>query len=424
MEPISSRCPEERTWKESSSFRSALVWMFGLLLILLVVHINSSSIIMMMVNAEPLTSTILSTNTQRNIPFVALIQDDNVRNEMEKESRVFTLAHENNLLHDTKRLSELMNRREMAKSVRATMKKRYSNASCLRREDSLSDAISNQNQPLEFVSSLSEPNSQFIVKFKPFHPQEEEAKLKNNKAQQQLSLYIKAGHALGYADTFALVSRTSDLVRHVGQDATQNIEYISEMEPRFKSDLNFAKIQELAMNQTRLHQDSPRLASGENEPFPKHMQVIVTLLPSIDAVIDELELEEATMVAQELKSLLGPYFEKKAISHFNLVDKERIEISFSPLEAFEISELLKSNPHVHFIERKPFFGLLNMRASSMMQSTGPHPSVAMSSTPFYDLGVLGSNQIVAVSGELFFEDQKSGTSNIFVHYYLSIPYNS
>nr|CAG4717112.1 unnamed protein product [Naegleria fowleri] len=169
------------------------------------------------------------------------------------------------------------------------------------------------------------------------------------------------------------------------------------MEPRFKSDLNFAKIQELAMNQTRLHQDSPRLASGENEPFPKHMQVIVTLLPSIDAVIDELELEEATMVAQELKSLLGPYFEKKAISHFNLVDKERIEISFSPLEAFEISELLKSNPHVHFIERKPFFGLLNMRASSMMQSTGPHPSVAMSSTPFYDLGVLGSNQIVAVS---------------------------
>ncbi|KAG2387087.1 hypothetical protein C9374_002122 [Naegleria lovaniensis] len=316
----------------------------------------------------------------RNIPFVALIHDTNVRNEMEMESRAFSIGHHNNLLHDIKRLRELMSRREVVK--------RILRAKPLNQHDQ-----NTWDQSLEMVTSLSEPNTQFIVKLKSLNHLDPVERTHMTIQQQ---LYVKAGHSLGFADTFALVSRTSDIMRHVGQDDSQSIEYITEMESRFKSDLNFGKIQEMALNQTRLHHGHARQAS-ENEPFPKHVHAIVTLIPSIDAVIDGVEMEEATLVAQELKSLLNPYFEKNSISNFNLIDKEKLEISFSPLVALEIGEIIKANPHVHFIERKPIVGLLNMRASSMMQSVGPHPSVAMSSTPFYDLGVFGSNQVVAVS---------------------------
>nr|CAG4710630.1 unnamed protein product [Naegleria fowleri] len=73
-------------------------------------------------------------------------------------------------------------------------------------------------------------------------------------------------------------------------------------------------------------------------------------------------------------------------------------MSFSPLVAQHVGEILKEFAHVHFIERKlEEHQWMNKKASVMMQGFGPSPSVGMSATPFYDMGIFGNGQIVGLA---------------------------
>ncbi|KAF0978412.1 hypothetical protein FDP41_002232 [Naegleria fowleri] len=288
--------------------------------------------------------------------------------------------------------------------------------------NSLKHVNNNNNNEEEYgrivVKQLDEPRSQFIVKLKEFtkesnedEPQTKRLDETQTQAEWIQSIVMKSGKPLGFSNVFAVVAKTSEIISHVSSlSSNKAIEWISEYEPRFKSALNFPKIQQLA--QVQLHTlkelettfETSNSVDGENNNL---INVLITILPSLDAILVHQELEEAHLIANELNSKLTEQLSKQQLSWNNdpsimispiqVSSKDKLEMSFSPLVAELVGDILKEHAHLHFIERKQDIELLNKKSSVTMQGFGPSPSVGMSATPFYDMGILGNGQIVGVS---------------------------
>ncbi|KAF0981464.1 hypothetical protein FDP41_012121 [Naegleria fowleri] len=95
----------------------------------------------------------------------------------------------------------------------------------------------------------------------------------------------------------------------------------------------------------------------ENDSNNNMIQVIITIQPSLDAILVNQELEEAHLIANELNSKLTEWFSKQAqpwnnnqkennpsmISRIRVSSKDKLEMSFSPLVAHHGGEILKEN---------------------------------------------------------------------------------
>ncbi|KAF0974648.1 hypothetical protein FDP41_006122 [Naegleria fowleri] len=148
---------------------------------------------------------------------------------------------------------------------------------------------------------------------------------------------------------------------------------------------------------------------------PLLLDVVISLIPSLEAIQLGKERQELQQIVSSLNALLESKFTKGqdfTMLHTTGDDSQTCEMSFSPLKAAQIGQVLLSYPHVHFIERKLEMTLHNRFASTLMQqATSTSPTT--SSTPFYDMGIYGSNQVVAVSDSgldhdnCFFYDSKT-----------------
>ncbi|KAF0980875.1 hypothetical protein FDP41_012663 [Naegleria fowleri] len=350
-----------------------------------------------------------STTSVQAIPFVSLIHEENRHPSslIEQEIRSFPLSFENNLMNELNRLHSLMNRREMVHSFSVNLLKRLNN---------------NDEEIGPMVKQLDEPRSQFIVKLREVSNESNEdasskldATIRDTEWIQ--SMVMKSGKPLGFSNVFAVVAKTSEIISHVSSLSSSNkaIDWIAEYEPRFKSALNFQKIQQFAEHQMHnLNElgENFTAANSLNDMDNHLIHVIITILPSLDAILVNQEVEEAHLIANELNSKLTEWLSKQQqqqwnnnnkndhpsmISPIQVSSKDKLEMSFSPLVAQQVGDILKENSHVHFIERKHNFQLKNKKSSVLMQGFGPSPSVGMSATPFYDMGILGNGQIVAVA---------------------------
>ncbi|KAG2392168.1 hypothetical protein C9374_012420 [Naegleria lovaniensis] len=365
--------------------------------------VKSIFLAVMMLLAVLTLSLANASSSPRSIPFVSLIHEENARSSHEQTTRSFQLNHENNLMNNLNQLQTLMNRREMISSI-------VSPPSSMKRDE-------NMDSETMIVKQLDEPRSQFIIKLKhqATHSQQQ---------HEFVQSVIQSGKPLGYGDVFSVVMKTSEIITHTS--ALNNmlddkpIEWIAEYEPRFKSDLNFPKIQQLALEQMNLENhvknsestttSTTRVSDNNNinntDEDVDHdnlfVPVIITILPSLDAVRVNKELEEAKLIASELNLKFSQLFpsnnnNKKMLSQIHVTDQNKLEMSFSPLIAQQVGEILKNHPHVHFIERRHVYQLFNKKSSVIMQGYGPSPSVGMSAVPFYEMGILGNGQIVGVS---------------------------
>ena len=305
-------------------------------------HSPTFKLVVLMILAATvlLSCAVVEASSSNGIPFLSMIHEENRVSEAEKDNGgIFELTFANNLFNNKNRLNTLMLRRELTNSRESV-----------------------------------EPYTQFIIKLK---DNVTSRKRMNSQVQQLISGAVP----LGSSQIMSVVARTSEIIDHVGEQDHHTIEWIGEYETRFKSSLHFAKMQELARKE-------------ENPVNSDLMDFVISTIPSIDAVSKGSELNELEQVAKKLNSQIGSLFDVTQFSPIQVVDREKMQISFSPLIAKQISDIILENPHVHFVDRKPIYSLFNKEGSISMQSVSP---TQPQSTPFYDMGIYGNDQVVAVS---------------------------
>ncbi|KAF0980139.1 hypothetical protein FDP41_013788 [Naegleria fowleri] len=248
------------------------------------------------------------------IPFVSLIHEENRDHSslIEEETLSFPLSHENNLMNQLNRLQTLMNRREMIHSFSAVNR--------LKQVD--------YNEQVQIVKQLNEPRSQFIVKLKEFtneFNEDEPFMAKLNATDRDMewlqSMVMKSGKPLRFSNVFAVVAKTSEII-----SSFKAIEWIDEYEPRFKSALNFQKIQQLAQRQLGETFHTSSSSVNKNDSTNKNLiHVIITILPSLDAILVNQELEEAHLIANELNSKLTEWFSQQRQQQWKTTPKRILQ---------------------------------------------------------------------------------------------------
>ncbi|KAG2377469.1 hypothetical protein C9374_009380 [Naegleria lovaniensis] len=332
------------------------------------------------------------------IPFRAFLNRENMINDMEQSQHAFLMTHENNLLNQPSRIAEMK-----AGSPRFIHPQTEAN-----------------NEPTD---RNLEPTRQFIVKlrdgiFQKHSKGESALKRKressDSKFESILSSLVVNNNVLGNAHVIAVVARTSELL-YASEDQNSAIEWIGEYESRFKTSINFEKLESMSKRmlnkregtstskhgikrfnttaQTTIQQDSVRGLSPKDDSSNMMMDFEVSIVSSLGAIASGKMLEEAFEIARELNSLFSTKFKQGTdFIPLRVVSENQLELSFSPLVAREIGSMLLSHPNVHFVDVKLRVSLLNKRVSSLVQGSNSN-----STTPFYDLNILGASQTIAIA---------------------------
>ena len=259
---------------------------------------------------------------------------------------------------------------------------------------------------------IEEPKRQFIVKLKSKSISKVsimnmlETSLEKNEEPAFNKDAVKFNNILA-PGVVSIVAKASDLLEHIGQD--NSIEWIGEYENRFKSTLNFKKIQQKASemkrnppkvdNVRRSVFNATQKLGSKSTPFgldPNMVEVIVSLVPSLEAIRAGTEMEEAENFANQFNKILAEsYVSGIQYKPMKVLDQTKCGLSFSPLIASRVGDLLMENQNVHFIERKLFLTLQNRYAQKLMQNIDP--SATSPDSPMYALGITGTNQVVAIA---------------------------
>ncbi|KAF0980170.1 hypothetical protein FDP41_013384 [Naegleria fowleri] len=118
-----------------------------------------------------------------------------------------------------------------------------------------------------------------------------------------------------------MVAKTSEII-----SSFKAIEWIDEYEPRFKSALNFQKIQQLAQRQLGETFHTSSSSVNKNDSTNKILiHVIITILPSLDAILVNQELEEAHLIANELNSKLTEWFSQQRQQQWKTTPKRILQ---------------------------------------------------------------------------------------------------
>ncbi|KAG2373426.1 hypothetical protein C9374_012165 [Naegleria lovaniensis] len=278
--------------------------------------------------------------------------------------------------------------------------------------------------------AMEEPKYQFIVKFaspKSIHHDEvvdissrgssssshDEASVRRQSLSSSglMTKWMRSGSVLAN-NVVSVVAKASELDQ-ANRENPSLFEWIGEYETKFKSTLNFQFLEEKSREQlNKASAHSERLMA---ESTSSMLDIVISLIPSLEAIQAGKEHEELQQVVSSLNSILESKFRKdQEFTSIILHHANECEMSFSPLKAAQIGEILLSHPHVHFIERKLEMTLHNRYASALMQqASSTSASSTASSTPFYDMGIYGNNQVVAVSDSgldhdnCFFYDSKT-----------------
>ena len=279
--------------------------------------------------------------TKKSIPLLALSNNYNTRTSFEKLNRAYEINNDNNLINHQAKLRKLQSHRRDSKD--------------------------------------EEPIHQFIIKVK------DNA---SDQAKQALLHFFNSGLVLGSSDTYVIVSKTSDILKHIGEGG--GVEFLAHYEPRLKSSINFDLIQK----KSKAMVESKR-SLNQNAQLP-NIEVQITIVPSVYAYKIGNLLEEITSISHLVNLQFGELFDVKDYTPLRVSSSNMLEMSFSPLIAGNAFDVLSNHPNVHFIALSPIFSLQNKVASSSMQATGPQ-SNNMNENLFYSMGIYGNNQIVAVS---------------------------
>ncbi|EFC44302.1 predicted protein [Naegleria gruberi] len=230
---------------------------------------------------------------------------------------------------------------------------------------------------------LEEPNYQFIVKIK------DGSSIENT--------FIRENNVLS-ANIYSVVTTAS----HVTEIVNNNeIEWIGEYESRFKSTFDFQKLQSLAFERKRtppkrsLRNVSNSTRISQTFEQSNLIRFVISVIPSVQSITLGTQQQETEKLVNEINTILSKKYVKDVdFAPMILVSENVCEIAFSPFIASYVGYILTSHPNIHFVQRKLSLSISNKHSLEIVQSA--HPSLPHE-TPFYNMGIYGADQIVAVA---------------------------